>query len=77
MTQISFLAALSLSALLPVLAQAEPLRGVDDIDLTAGQSITYFSTPWGLQMEAISYPEGMAYQATAQTTLWTNRATSQ
>ena len=28
----------------------------------AGQTIVYFKAPWGLQMEAISYPDGMAYE---------------
>jgi catechol 2,3-dioxygenase-like lactoylglutathione lyase family enzyme len=36
----------------------------------AGQSILYFLTPWGLQMELISYPKGMAYEKTAKTVLW-------
>jgi len=36
----------------------------------AGQSILYFLTPWGLQMELISYPEGMAYEKSAKTVLW-------
>ena len=36
-----------------------------------GQSIFYFLTPWGLQLEAISYPEGMAYEKDAATILWT------
>jgi catechol 2,3-dioxygenase-like lactoylglutathione lyase family enzyme len=36
----------------------------------AGQSILYFLTPWGLQMELISYPKGMAYEKTAATPLW-------
>ena len=36
----------------------------------AGQSILYFLTPWGLQMELISYPKGMAYEKTAKTPLW-------
>jgi hypothetical protein len=27
-----------------------------------GQSIVYFLAPWGLQMEIISYPKGMAYE---------------
>ena len=30
----------------------------------AGQAIVYFNAPWGLQMEAISYPKGMAYEKT-------------
>jgi len=36
----------------------------------AGQSILYFLTPWGMQMELISYPAGMAYEKSAKTTLW-------
>jgi len=36
----------------------------------AGQTILYFQAPWGLQFEAISYPEGMAYEKTSETKLW-------
>src|SRR6202047_105618 len=36
----------------------------------AGQSILYFFTPWGLQMELISYPKGMAYEKDAKQLLW-------
>jgi catechol 2,3-dioxygenase-like lactoylglutathione lyase family enzyme len=36
----------------------------------AGQSILYFLTPWGLQMELISYPKGMAYEKDTKTPLW-------
>src|SRR6202051_1122792 len=36
----------------------------------AGQSILYFLTPWGLQMELISYPKGMAYEKGASSVLW-------
>jgi catechol 2,3-dioxygenase-like lactoylglutathione lyase family enzyme len=36
----------------------------------AGQSILYFSTPWGLQMELISYPKGMAYEKDSKSVLW-------
>ncbi|CCE06603.1 putative Glyoxylase family protein [Bradyrhizobium sp. STM 3843] len=36
----------------------------------AGQSILYFLTPWGMQMELISYPRGMAYEKSAKTVLW-------
>ena len=36
----------------------------------AGQSILYFFAPWGLQMELISYPKGMAYEKDASTVLW-------
>src|SRR5262245_583641 len=36
----------------------------------AGQTILYFNAPWGLQLEAISYPNGMAYEKDAETVLW-------
>ncbi|HEV7254129.1 MAG TPA: VOC family protein [Mesorhizobium sp.] len=36
----------------------------------AGQTILYFQAPWGLQFEAISYPDGMAYEKDAETVLW-------
>ena len=36
----------------------------------AGQSILYFFAPWGLQMELISYPKGMAYEKDAKSVLW-------
>ena len=36
----------------------------------AGQSIFYFLAPWGLQLEAISYPGGMAYEKTSPVKLW-------
>src|SRR5438445_7024055 len=36
----------------------------------AGQSILYFFAPWGLQMELISYPKGMAYEKNAKSLLW-------
>ena len=36
----------------------------------AGQSITYFLAPWGLQMELISYPHGMAYEKTSPIKPW-------
>jgi catechol 2,3-dioxygenase-like lactoylglutathione lyase family enzyme len=37
---------------------------------TAGQSILYFKAPWGLQLEAITYPQGMAYEKTSDVKLW-------
>lgn len=40
----------------------------------AGQSILYFSAPWGLQLEAISFPGGMAYEADGGPVLWSNTA---
>jgi catechol 2,3-dioxygenase-like lactoylglutathione lyase family enzyme len=36
----------------------------------AGQSIFYFLSPWGLQLEAISYPKGMAYEKEGGPILW-------
>jgi catechol 2,3-dioxygenase-like lactoylglutathione lyase family enzyme len=36
----------------------------------AGQSIFYFLSPWGLQLEAISYPQGMAYEKDGGPILW-------
>ncbi len=36
----------------------------------AGQRIFYFLAPWGLQMEAISYPQGMAYEKDGGPVLW-------
>jgi catechol 2,3-dioxygenase-like lactoylglutathione lyase family enzyme len=39
----------------------------------AGQSINYFQTPFGTNVELISYPHGMAYEATAQIPLWDPR----
>jgi catechol 2,3-dioxygenase-like lactoylglutathione lyase family enzyme len=40
----------------------------------AGQSILYFFAPWGLQMELISYPKGMAYEKDAKSVLWMTTA---
>lgn len=38
----------------------------------AGQAIIYFFAPWGLQMEAISFPGGMAYEKDGGPVLWSN-----
>lgn len=38
----------------------------------AGQSIIYFFAPWGLQLEAISFPAGMAYEKDGGPVLWSN-----
>ena len=40
----------------------------------AGQTILYFMAPWGLQMELITYPSGMAYEKTAKVKLWSPTA---
>ena len=39
----------------------------------AGQSINYFRAPFGTYVELISYPKGMAYEATAPIPLWDPR----
>jgi catechol 2,3-dioxygenase-like lactoylglutathione lyase family enzyme len=39
----------------------------------AGQSINYFRTPFGTNVELISYPHGMAYEAAAAVDLWNPR----
>ncbi len=39
----------------------------------AGQTINYFRTPFGTDIELISYPHGMAYEATARVPLWDPR----
>ena len=39
----------------------------------AGQSINYFHDPFGTDVELISYPHGMAYEATAPIQLWNPR----
>lgn len=37
---------------------------------SAGQRWLYFRSPWGMQFELVSYPEGKAYEKDAQTLLW-------
>ncbi|MFN6979247.1 MAG: VOC family protein [Gemmobacter sp.] len=44
-----------------------------DAGPAAGQSILYFYAPWGLQLEAISYPAGMAYEKDGGPVLWSAR----
>lgn len=39
----------------------------------AGQAILYFQSPWGLQLEAITYPNGMAYEKDGGPILWSTR----
>ena len=39
----------------------------------AGQTINYFATPFGTDVELISYPHGMAYEQTASVLLWNPR----
>ncbi|HYM02112.1 MAG TPA: VOC family protein [Stellaceae bacterium] len=40
----------------------------------AGQTILYFLTPWGMQLELITYPKGMAYAKTSKVKLWSPTA---
>ncbi|MBL7235609.1 MAG: VOC family protein [Komagataeibacter hansenii] len=37
---------------------------------SAGQTWVYFLTPWGMQLELVSFPEGKLYERTATTMLW-------
>ena len=39
----------------------------------AGLRSCYFLTPWGMQMELISYPGGKGYEATTERRLWDPR----
>ena len=36
----------------------------------AGETICYFKTPWGLQMELVTYPDGMRYTTQTQKRLF-------
>jgi glyoxylase I family protein len=35
-----------------------------------GQRWVYFLTPWGMQLELVSFPQGKAYEATSKVKLW-------
>jgi glyoxylase I family protein len=35
-----------------------------------GQRWIYFLTPWGMQFELVSYPDGKAYEADTDRRLW-------
>jgi glyoxylase I family protein len=35
-----------------------------------GQRWVYFTSPWGMQFELVSFPAGKAYEATAEVKLW-------
>lgn len=37
---------------------------------SAGQRWLYFRSPWGMQFELVSFPEGKAYEADADVLLW-------
>lgn len=38
-----------------------------------GQRWVYFLSPWGMQLELVSYPHGKAYEASAEVRLWDPR----
>ena len=37
---------------------------------SAGQRFVYFLSPWGMQLELVSFPDGKAYETSATTLLW-------
>ncbi len=37
---------------------------------SAGQRWLYFRSPWGMQFELVSFPQGKAYEADADVVLW-------
>lgn len=37
---------------------------------SAGLTWLYFLAPWGMQLELVSYPSGMAYEGTATERMW-------
>lgn len=44
---------------------------------SAGQRWVYFLSPWGMQFELVSYPNGKAYAEYAKTLLWDPRKDSE
>ena len=38
--------------------------------LSEGQKWVYFTSPWGMQFELVSFPNGKAYETQAATKLW-------
>jgi len=53
-----------------VLESPHPLTGTG----SEGQEWVYFLAPWGLQMELVSYPNGMAYEQTTDRRMWDPRS---
>jgi glyoxylase I family protein len=43
---------------------------VSSQNASLGQQWLYFTTPWGMQCEIVSFPEGKAYEKDADVTLW-------
>jgi hypothetical protein len=37
---------------------------------SAGQSWVYFLSPWGMQLELVSYPRGKGYESACERRLW-------
>lgn len=48
----------------------------DSSGASRGQRWVYFLSPWGMQFELVSYPDGKAYEPTATTLLWDPRVPS-
>jgi hypothetical protein len=40
---------------------------------TAGESWVYFMSPWGMQLELVSYPNGKAYEHSSSLSLFDPR----
>ena len=59
-------------ALAHLLANGVEVMGepVASANAAAGQRWLYFRSPWGMQFELVSYPEGKAYEADAPVRLW-------
>ncbi len=61
-------------------AAIDYLKGVEGVQVLGeptfssgpakGQRWIYFLTPWGMQMELVSFPQGKAYEADAKVKLW-------
>jgi len=43
---------------------------VRDAGPSAGQTWVYFLTPWGMQLELVSFPGGKGYESTSSRRLW-------
>lgn len=43
---------------------------VRDVGPSGGQTWVYFLSPWGLQLELVSFPNGKAYEQTSSSKLW-------
>lgn len=52
-----------------VLEDPHPLTGTG----SEGQEWVYFLAPWGMQMEIVSYPDGMSYEQTTEKRFWDPR----